>query len=131
MALDIDRINAVYLKMRVKKAEITRAFEAEKRDIEQQMETLENVLLGHLQANKVRSMATTSGTVYTEEVMQAQCEDWQAYHAWLIETGRMEGLERRVGQKFIKDYADENEGELPPGIAARRQQVVRIRVAST
>ena len=117
--------------MRAKKAEITRAYEAEKDRIQGQMETLEQVLLGSLHRGKVKSIACEAGTVYTETVMQVSCSDWPAYHAWLIEKGELDGLEKRVGRKFVEAYAADNDGELPPGIEARREQVVRIRVGNT
>lgn len=42
--------------------------------------------------------------------------DWAAFHQWIAQNNAFEMLQRRMSDKAVKDWQDEN-GKLPPGVA--------------
>lgn len=129
--MDHDKLVRIYLKMRKAKSDLTAAYEARKAEIETDMETVENLLHSSLDANKVKSMRTEAGTFYLRKEVKPSCNDWGAYHSWLIKRGDLTGLEKRVMKGFITDYMEQNDGALPPGITTFEEMKVGVRVGNT
>ena len=93
------------------------------------LDKMEGRMLKVLLDNKVKHMATDLGTMYIEKVQKASCSDWLAYRQWMVENDALDGIEKRVTQSFIKQYEEDNEGALPPGITVFKEQVARVRKA--
>lgn len=125
--MDLNQIVRVYIKMRDALAVKRRAFEDEERDIKSQMKVLENAMLNHLNTTKLESARTAAGTVYRTEEVIPSGSDWDAFYAWIAKNNEFEALERRIKRTFIKDYMEQHEGRLPPGVSVHREFVARVR----
>lgn len=125
--IDLDRITRVLLKMRDAREELTRNYEAEKKKIDEQMKTLENVLLNELNTKGLQSFRTSACTVYKEEVLTPTGSDWDAFYRWVAENDGFDFLERRIKRTSIKEYMEANGGAVPPGVSVYREYVARVR----
>lgn len=125
--MDHDRLVRAYFKMKAKRAELKAAYEAEDNKVKDDMETVENMLLGSLLENKVKSMGAADGTFYLETKVMPNCTDWLEYRRWMVANDALDGVEKRVSKGFIVDFMKTHEDDVPPGIAVFKEQVVRIR----
>jgi hypothetical protein len=131
MAIDAEQLVRVFVKMRDRRSELKRAFEAEDAAIKAKQEKIEAVLLDHLNKNKQDSARTAAGTFYRQKKTVPSASDWEAFYAWIKENDAFDALERRIKAKFITDYmeehADDPDNNLPPGVSVFTRYDVRVR----
>ncbi len=127
MAVDLNRIVKVHLKIRDARQALSRQFDLEDGELKAKQERLETEMLKFLLDNKTDSFKTTSGTVFKQEEIQPSVPDWDALFTWIKNEDAFDALERRVKKKFIKDYMEEHKGAVPPGVSVLRSVVARVR----
>ena len=123
----LDKVAQTYVKIRDKRAELRKAYEAEDQKLKDQLETLDGFFLKTLQDLGAESVRTKYGTVYQSVSIKPSCGDWGAFGNWVIENQALEALERRVKRSFITEYMEANKDELPPGISVLKEYTVTIR----
>jgi hypothetical protein len=125
--MDINKLVSVYTKIRDKRSEIKRAYEAEDDALKAQLVKLEGVLLGHLNTTNSDSIRTEAGTFYRQQDVTPSASDWAAFYDWIKQNDAFDALERRVKKTFVTEYMEANDGAIPPGVSVYRQYVVRVR----
>lgn len=125
--VDINRIIAVHNKMGEHRAILRKAYEEDDKALKEQEEQLANFLLAYLLDHNLNSVRTDAGTVYRETTIMPTGSDWEAFYRWVKEHDAFDALERRIKRKFITDYMDEHNGELPPGVSVFGKTVAKIR----
>lgn len=63
----------------------------------------------------VDSFATANGTAYRNTKEKFPISDWAALSKWVLETGNVHVLQKRVSSAAVKDIR-ETEDALPPGV---------------
>lgn len=139
--MDVDKLVNVYLKIREKRSQIRKEYEAQDDALKEKLDTIESALLKHLQNQNAQSVKTGPGTVYTQRDVVPACFDWDAFHRWVLKNGELDALERRVKKGFITDLIEQQrqaaidngedaesiELDLPPGVQIHERRVVRVR----
>lgn len=125
--MDINKMTKVYVRIRDARAAATKVYEDADRKLKEQLEMAGNQLLKYLQDNKIQSLRTDAGTVYTEEDLKPSASDWDALYAFIVEHNAFEALEKRIKKTFVKEYMEANDGALPPGVSVHREHVARVR----
>lgn len=128
--LDLAAVTNAHIKIRDARAQLKKNFELQDNDLKASQEKLEAVMLSHLNHHGMESVRTEAGTFYRQEDLIPSIADDTAFYGWIREHNAFDALERRVKKTFIKDFAEQHEGQLPPGINTHRQFVVRVRRAS-
>jgi nanoRNase/pAp phosphatase (c-di-AMP/oligoRNAs hydrolase) len=125
--MDLNKVVATYVKIRDKRAEKKRAFEAEDADLKAKMERIEAFLLQHLESVQATQVGTDHGTFYRQKDVIPSAADWGAFYDWIKQNDAFDALERRIKKTFITQYMEANEGALPPGVNVFSKYVVRVR----
>lgn len=125
--MDHNKLVSVYTKIRDKRAEIKKAYEAEDAELKAKLEKLEGVLLGQLNTTNTDAIRTEAGTVYRQEDITPSGTDWSAFYDWVKANDAFDALERRIKKTFVSEYMERNEGAIPPGVSVYRKYVVRVR----
>ena len=133
MAIDANRIVKTFVKIRDRRSQLKREFEAADAELKAQQEKLESVLLAHLNTHNEDSVRTSEGTFYRQLKVMPSATDWGAFYEWIKEHDAFDALERRIKAKFITDYmeehADDPANNLPPGVSVYKRYDVRVRKA--
>ncbi len=124
---DIQRMVKVYVKMRDTRTANKRAFEEADEILKAKMEKIEGQLHKFLLDNQIDSVNTPAGTVYRQEEITPTGSDWAAFYDWVKENDAFDALERRIKKTFVKEYMEQHDGGIPPGVSVYREYVVRIR----
>ena len=122
----LDKVAATYVKIRDKRSDLKKAYEAEDQKLKDQMETINGFFMETLTALGVESARTKHGTVYKSIDVKPSCDDWSVFGDWIIENNAIEALERRVKKSFITDYMAENKDGLPPGISVMKEFIIKV-----
>ena len=122
----LDKVAATYVKIRDKRTEIKKAYEAEDLKLKDQLDTLEGFFLETLKELGVESARTKHGTIYRSLDVTPKCEDWNAFYEFIKENDAFDALERRVKKSFITTYMEDNKDELPPGITVVKEYIAKV-----
>ena len=122
----LDKVAATYVKIRDKRGELKKQYEAEDLKLKDQIETLESFFLQTLQDMGAESARTKHGTIYRSLDVKPSCEDWNAFYAWIAENDAFDALERRVKKSFITSFMEDNKDGLPPGITVVKEYIAKV-----
>jgi hypothetical protein len=121
-----DRLVRVALKMRARRAELLREFEAADKVIKDQQAEVENEIQRRLIQRGATQTKTAVGTAYLAETMKATIADDATFRSFVLETKDLEWFQKRVKVEHLKEYMKEK-GVLPPGVNVHREFGINIR----
>ena len=124
---DIAALCKIYVKMRDKKQELTRAHDEEIAALDAKMKSVADMMKDIMVALGTKSMKTDNGTAYIQEKTRYYPMDWSLFGAWVIENQAIDLLEKRVAQGNMKEWIAANPTKAPPGVQADTELVVTVR----
>ncbi len=125
--ISADKLVAVYMKMREKRASLLREYEEQDEAIKSQMEVVEGKLLDLCKAIGADSLKTQHGTIIRTVKTRYWTSDWNSMHKFIMEHNMPELLEKRVSQTTMKQLLEENPDMMPPGMNVDSRYAVTIR----
>jgi hypothetical protein len=125
--ISADKLVAVYMKMREKRAALLREYEEQDEAVKGQMEVVENKLLDLCKTIGADSLKTQHGTIIRSVKTRYWTSDWSSMHKFIMENNMPELLEKRISQTTMKQLLDENPDLMPPGMNVDSRYAVTIR----
>lgn len=120
----------VYLKIRDRRRELKAEYEKEDARLREQLEGLEAVMGDLCKEQGLDSMRTPEGTIIRTIQTRYWPADWAAMHEFVIANNVPDLLERRVAQRAMAQWIEENPDNLPPGLQADRAYKITVRKPS-
>lgn len=114
------------IKIRNRMNERKREFEAAQKTDRERWERGEAWLLKHLQDQGLSNFGTSSHTVYQSERLMASVGDRSALIEHIQKSGEFDLLENRVSSKTVKQYMEDHNGDVPPGVATFTKRAINI-----
>jgi hypothetical protein len=125
--ISVDKLVAVYIKMRDKRAELLREYEEADSAVKTQMEVVESKLLDLCKEIGVDRLGSKHGTVMRTVKTRYWTSDWESMHKFILEKKMPELLERRISQTTMKQLLEENPELMPMGLNTDSKYSVTIR----
>lgn len=126
--MSMDKLVQAFNAVRDARTVRRRAWEKEDLALEEDQHTLKVIMLELLNSNGAKSIATPHGTAYRSEKVRPSAADWNVVYDWIIaDPERFEVLEKRLKTTFIRQFMDENDGAIPPGVNVHREFEVSVR----
>ena len=125
--ISVDKLVAVYIKMRDKRAELLREYEEADGIVKAQMEVVESKLLDLCKEIGVDRLGSKHGTVMRTVKTRYWTSDWESMHKFILEKKMPELLERRISQTTMKQLLEENPELMPMGLNTDSKYSVTIR----
>ena len=125
--ISVDKLVAVYIKMRDKRAELLRSYEEADSTVKTQMEVVETKLLDICKGIGVDRLGSKHGTVMRTVKTRYWTSDWESMHKFILEKKMPELLERRISQTTMKQLLEENPELMPMGLNTDSKYSVTIR----
>jgi hypothetical protein len=125
--ISVDKLVAVYIKMRDKRAELLRDYEEADSTVKAQMEVVESKLLDLCKEIGVDRLGSKHGTVMRTVKTRYWTSDWESMHKFILENKMPELLERRISQTTMKQLLEENPELMPMGLNTDSKYSVTIR----
>ena len=122
-----DKLVAVYIKMRDKRAELLRDYEEADSTVKAQMELVETKLLDTCKEIGVDRLGSKHGTVMRTVKTRYWTGDWESMHKFILEHKMPQLLERRISQLNMKQLLEENPDLTPMGLNTDSKYSVTIR----
>jgi hypothetical protein len=125
--ISVDKLVAVYIKMRDKRAELLRDYEEADGTVKAQMEVVESKLLDLCKEIGVDRLGSKHGTVMRTVKTRYWTSDWDSMHKFILDNKMPELLERRLSQTTMKQLLEENPELMPMGLNTDSKYSVTIR----
>ena len=122
-----ERLVKTFIKIRDARAEAKRVWEEQDRELGAKMETIETYMLDVMNKGGIEKFSTGAGTAYRTEKLTPGASDWAAFYAWVREHDAFDFLFKRISGTAVKDYMDQHDGEVPPGVTVYTRYGVAIR----
>jgi len=126
-ALTLDRLAKVYLKMRSRLGDITKAYESEAEDLKAKQHEVALAMKDIMQATGQKSAKTDHGTIILSTKTRYVAQDWDAMKRFIIDHDAVDLLEKRIAQKAMSEFLTDNPGQIPPGLNTLTEVDVSVR----
>jgi hypothetical protein len=129
--LSVDKLSAVYLKIRTAREELKAKFDADDKVLADQMTDIENALIDALNSAGADSIATPHATVIRRITTRYNPTNWDAIYK-LVHKHKAYGLLfKRVHDANMKEFLEQNPDEFPEGLNVDRKYAVTVRRKSS
>ena len=126
---DLDQLTSVYLKIRDKRSELKREFEAQDSGLEEQQQMLANQMLETCKDMGADSIKTPHGTIIRSIKSKYWTNDWESMYNFIREHGAFGLLEKRLHQTNMKEFLHENPDAMPMGLNVESEYSIVVRRA--
>jgi hypothetical protein len=124
---DLDKLTAVYLKMRDKRDDMRREAEAKEKELEEQMSIIETEMLEVCKQMNADSVRTPHGTIIRSVKSRYWTNDWDSMYQFIKEHDAFGLLEKRLHQTHLKEFLSENPDTFPIGVNVESSYSVVVR----
>jgi hypothetical protein len=125
--MKVDELTKLYIQLRDALDEQTRAYKELKARVEAAQLEIEVELMRKLEALGVTNFKCEHGTAFKTTKTTASMADWDAFMQFVRDGEHYEFLNHSVNKTAVADYMEANDGEIPPGVNWRAEQVVQVR----
>jgi hypothetical protein len=124
---DLDKLTAVYLKMRDKRDDMRREAETREKELEEQMNIIETEMLEICKQMNADSVRTPHGTIIRSVKSRYWTNDWDSMYRFIKEHDAFGLLEKRLHQTHLKEFLSENPDTFPVGVNVESSYSVVVR----
>jgi hypothetical protein len=123
----LEKLTRVYIKMRARRAELTKELDAQIAKLDEDMQTVKTAVLDYMKETGVESLRTDAGLVYRTVKTKYATSDWESMNKFILEHGVPELLVKAINQTNMAAFLEEHPDLLPPGLNANSEYSVTIR----
>jgi len=125
--VDLDKLTAIYIKIRDARSDKKREFEAQDKELEDQLSVLASQMLDTCKDMGADSIRTPHGTIIRTVKSRYWTNDWDSMYDFIEKHGAFGLLEKRLHQTNMKDFLSENPDVLPMGLSVESEYTVSVR----
>jgi len=125
--VDLDKLTTIYIKIRDKRADNKRMFEAEDNDLKEQMDVLEAQMLDVCKEMGANSIRTSHGTIIRSVKTKYWTNDWDSLYEVVKEHDAFGVLFKAINQTNMKQFLEDNPDVLPKGLNVESEYNVIVR----
>jgi len=126
-SVDMDKLAAVYIKIRDKRAVAKKEFEERDKGLEEQMQIVADEMLEACKRIGADSIKTPHGTIIRSVKSRYWTNDWDSMYSFIEGQGAFGLLEKRLHQTNMKDFLSENPDLYPVGLNVENSYTVVVR----
>ena len=126
-SLPLDKLAAIYIKIRDAKDKLTADYKKQHADLEEQMGVLELEMLEICKTMNADSIRTKAGTIVRSIKSRYWTNDWDSMYRFIKENDAYGLLEKRLHQTHMKEFLSENPDLLPMGLNVESEYTVVVR----
>ena len=125
--MDADRMVSAYVAIREEKRRIKAESEGQIAALDAHLDMLSEALLAQCKDINADSIKTDSGTAMRSLHTKYWTGDWESMYSFIKEHDALDLLERKIQQKNMGQFLDDNKGVLPPGLNIEQKYTIVIR----
>jgi len=122
-----DQLVRVYIKIRDVRSKLKAEYDAQDKELEDQMDLLQAELLNFCKDGNLDSIKTSYGTASRTIKERFWTSDWDEFRKFVKENDALDLFEKRIHQTGMKQFLEENPEKLPVGLNISREYAISVR----
>lgn len=123
----LDKLAKVYRKIYSKINELTTEYESKLEVLKEQQEEIKNAMKDEMLALGTQSVKTDEGTIILSQKTRYYTDDWDSFKSFAMEHDALDLFEKRISQKNMALFLEENPGAVPAGLNSMSEVSVSVR----
>jgi hypothetical protein len=116
-----------YIELRERKSRLTKQYEEKKARIDTEMDEISQTLMAQLNETGATSIKTPAGMFIKQKKTRYWAADWPAMHDFIRDNGLSEFYEKRLNQREVRTFVEENPDTPVPGLNADASFTLTVR----
>ena len=125
--VSLAKLVKTYVKIRARRSEIKKTFETKDNSLLEDLDDIKAALLNHCKTHGVDSVRTSEGMFYRTVQQKYWTSDWEQMHAFILEHAEPSLLDKRINQKHMREFLEENPELLPKGLNSNSTYTISVR----
>lgn len=125
--IPLDKLARVYRKIYAKVQELTQEYESQIEELKAKQEEIKNAMKDQMMALGTNSVRTDEGTIILSQKTRYYTDDWDSFKQFVMEHDAIDLFEKRIAQKNMAIFLEENPGAVPPGLNSMSEYAVTVR----
>lgn len=126
-AIPLDKLARVYRKIYAKVQELTQQYESELEELKAKQEEIKSAMKDQMLAAGINSVRTDEGTIILSQKTRYYTDDWDSFKTFVMEHDALDLFEKRIAQKNMATFLEENPGVVPAGLNSMSEYAVTVR----
>lgn len=123
----LDKLARVYRKIYAKTQALTQEYESQLEVLEAKKELIKNAMKDQMRALGLESVRTEEGTILLSKKTRYYTDDWDSFKQFVVEHDALDLFEKRISQKNMAMFLEDNPGEVPAGLNSMSEVSVTVR----
>ena len=125
--MDISKLIKTYIKIRDQRSVLKSDYADKDSTLLKQQDTIKEAINEYADMNKVDRAGTSEGMFYRTTKTRYWTSDWESMYKFVVENKTPEFFDKRLNQKNVREYLDENPDKLPEGLNVDTEYVISVR----
>ena len=125
--MSVDKLVKVYLKITAERTAIKKEFDDKYAALTESRDRIKQALLDYCKEQGVESVRTSEGLFYRTVKRNYWTSDWDSMYQFVIENKVPEFFDKRLNQKNVREFLDENPDKLPKGLNSDSTYTISVR----
>jgi hypothetical protein len=125
--MSVDKLVKVYLKITAERTAIKKEFDDKYVALTESRDRIKQALLNYCKEQGVESVRTSEGLFYRTVKRNYWTSDWDSMYEFIIENKVPEFFDKRLNQKNVREFLDENPDKLPKGLNSDSTYTISVR----
>jgi len=125
--IPLEKLTKAYIKLREQRSQLAADFRAQDGVLLARQDKIKEALLDHCKEHNVESVKTTEGTFYRQVKRRYWTSDWESMYKFVLEHQLPEFFDKRLNQKNVGQFLEDNPEMVPPGLNVESEYVVSVR----
>lgn len=123
----LDTLARVYRKIYTKQQELTKQYESANEELELKKAEIKNAMKDQMLSLGTNSVRTEEGTIILSQKTRYYTDDWDSFKTFVVEHDALDLFEKRIAQKNMSTFLEENPGVVPAGLNSMSEYAVTVR----
>lgn len=125
--IPMDRLVKIYRRIRSEIAAVTQEYDTKLEGLKAQQDEVADAMKEQMKALGVTSVRTAEGTAVLAVKKRYDTQDWDSFKSFIMEHNALDLLEKRIAQRNMAQFLEENPGVVPPGLNSSSSYDVSVR----
>jgi flagellar biosynthesis GTPase FlhF len=125
--IPLDKLAKVYRKIYTKVQDLTKEYESQIEELKAKQDEIKNAMKDQMMALGTSSVRTDEGTIILSQKTRYYTNDWDSFKQFVIEHDALDLFEKRIAQKNMSMFLEENPGSVPAGLNSMSEYAVTVR----
>ena len=126
-SIPLDKLARVYRKIYGRVQELTQEYESEIEKLKMQQDELKSAMKEQMLLLGTNSVRTDEGTIILSQKTRYYTNDWDSFKNFVVEHDALDLFEKRIAQKNMSMFLEENPGVVPAGLNSMSEYAVTVR----